>query len=205
MAASGKTKDANEARGVDRQALLDVLERRYDYYSARSVLNEVLALSGLAGRKRYSVAEIDRICEVLRRVGDRVRKPVKAIQALTGQARPIRTRPKAGDDNGVKAQGKPAETAAPEDETVAEKTPKSVKKAGKSPPGRSKTTSSKSRSKQGGKAETKAAAAADAKKSRGRTRGKKSTRRRSTKPKADSEVSEAPKTRKTAKKKAATG
>jgi len=65
--------------------IVNALESRYDYYSARNVLKEALRIGGLQEQDQYSDAELTAFIEALAEVGDRVEGVLSRLQAHAGE------------------------------------------------------------------------------------------------------------------------
>jgi len=54
---------------ISRDALVTALRWRYDYYSSRAVLGDLLGQAGLEDKDSFSDKEIEQLCEVLKEEG----------------------------------------------------------------------------------------------------------------------------------------
>jgi len=118
---------------ASRSDILNILEIRYDHYSARIVFADVLEAAKLESKSKYEPAEVTKIANALIRVGVRVERVVDRIRAL-GSGKPAKAAPAA------KAAAAPAEPAPAEPEAAekaaapkaapAKKTKKAAKKKG---------------------------------------------------------------------------
>jgi len=72
---------------MDRDSLVAVLERRFDHYSARSVLGEVLSRLGIEGRAAYAAADLARIADELAQPQRRAETVVEELRRLAAEAR----------------------------------------------------------------------------------------------------------------------
>ena len=103
---------------ASRSDILNILEIRYDHYSARIVFTDVLEAAKLESKSKYEPAEVTKIANTLIRVGVRAEHAVDRIRALAS-GKPAKAAPAA---NAEPAPAKPA-PAEPEaaDETAAPK------------------------------------------------------------------------------------
>jgi hypothetical protein len=67
------------------EKLVAVLERRYDYHSARVVFRQVVARAGLSEGGPFTVAELDRFATALDAVGDRLGELLDQIRSAGGR------------------------------------------------------------------------------------------------------------------------
>ena len=91
--------------------IVNALESRYDYYSARNVMKDALRIAGLEEQDNYSDAEVGAFIEALAEVGDRVEGVLSRLQAHSGGAK-------------EKPAAKPAVKAAPAAEAPKQKAAK---------------------------------------------------------------------------------
>jgi len=118
---------------ASRSEILNILETRYDHYSAKTIFSDVLEAAKLESKSKYEPAEVTKIANTLIRVGIRVERAVDRIRAL-GSGKPPKAAPAA------KAEPAPAEPAPAEPEATnktaapkaapAKKTKKAAKKKG---------------------------------------------------------------------------
>ncbi len=74
---------------ISHDAILAVMEKRFDHVSARVVLGEALKVAGLAaGRKGYDPDEVRSLATALAAVGTRVDTVTAALNDLAGSAAP---------------------------------------------------------------------------------------------------------------------
>lgn len=66
---------------VSHANLIAALEGRYDYYSARVVLKEILASAEVAEKTSYEPAEVASIVQVIRKWGDRTEHVLDVLTA----------------------------------------------------------------------------------------------------------------------------
>lgn len=64
------------------ELLLAILETRYDYYSARVILNEALQAANLTEKKSYAPEEIGSLSDALGRIGDRIDGVIAKLKEL---------------------------------------------------------------------------------------------------------------------------
>lgn len=109
------------------EKLVAVLERRYDYHSARVVFRQVVARAGLSEGGPFGAPELERFATVLEEVGDRLgdlpehirhpnakqAAPVKAEPAAP-KAEPTPVTPEPSAKATAKAEAAPAAEPAPE-------------------------------------------------------------------------------------------
>ncbi len=60
--------------------IVNALESRYDYYSARNVFKEALRVAGLEEKNEYSSADIAALVQSLAEIGDRVESVLARLQ-----------------------------------------------------------------------------------------------------------------------------
>jgi len=97
---------------VARTAIVEALEIRYDYYSARIILSEAQVASSVGDKEDYSAAELEALTGGIKAVGARLGDVIAVLEGMGGTAAPA---PKAAK----KAEPAPAK-AAPKEEPKAE-------------------------------------------------------------------------------------
>ncbi|MFT7625200.1 MAG: hypothetical protein ACI9WU_004391, partial [Myxococcota bacterium] len=73
---------------IARDTIAAALERRYDYYSARTVLSEARSAASLEDKAEYSAAEVKALIAGIKQVGDRVGAVLEALEALASTPTP---------------------------------------------------------------------------------------------------------------------
>lgn len=66
--------------------VIQALERRFDFYSARNILVEALDEAGMVEAESYSPEELSRIVWGLNQLGERAQAAVMAMLKLAGEA-----------------------------------------------------------------------------------------------------------------------
>ena len=127
--------------------IVNALESRYDYYSARNVMKDALRIAGLEDQDNYSDAEVAAFIEALAEVGDRVEGVLSRLQAHSGgaKAQPAAKATPAAE----KAQAAPA-AEAPKDapkKKAAKKKPAAKKEATEKPKAAKKKAAKKTAAK----------------------------------------------------------
>lgn len=113
---------------ISHEAILAIMEKRFDHVSARVVLGEALKAAGLAAnQKNYSPDEVRSLAKALAAVGTRVDAVTEALDGLAGAEAPASgKRPEAGFEPAEPAAEAPSEIAsveAPAAEAPAEEAP----------------------------------------------------------------------------------
>lgn len=99
---------------ISHDAILAIMERRFDHVSARVVLGEALKAAGLAAnQKRYGPDEVRSLATALAAVGTRVDAVTAALNDLAGSAAPAPEKKPAVDPE--PAPEEPAAEAPPEE------------------------------------------------------------------------------------------
>jgi hypothetical protein len=117
--------------------IVNALESRYDYYSARNVLKEALRIAGLEDQSTYSDSEMGSFIEALAEVGDRVEGVLSRLQAHAGKpqekasAKAAPAEEMAAPAEAPKAPPKKKAAAAKDKPTAAKKKAESKPKAAK--------------------------------------------------------------------------
>jgi hypothetical protein len=100
--------------------VVSAFEKRYDHQSARNVLNQALSLGGLAAKDSYSDAELARIGEGLKALGERMVDTI--FESLAGgPAGGGAAAPKEAPKEEAKAEAKDEAKAKAKDEKAEEK------------------------------------------------------------------------------------
>ena len=111
---------------ASRSEILNILETRYDHYSARIVFKDVLENAKLESKAKYEPSEVTKIANALIRTGARVERVVDRIRSLDA-GKSAKAAPKPKDDAPAAQAEAPAEAPA-----EAAKSPAPAKKAKKS-------------------------------------------------------------------------
>ena len=69
--------------GASKKQILQVLEQRYDYYSARVILDEVLESTQLTEVKDFEKKELSKVIKSLKAVGDRLDVVLASLKELS--------------------------------------------------------------------------------------------------------------------------
>ena len=113
---------------ASRSDILNILETRYDHYSARIVFNDVLESAKLESKAKYDPVEVKKIANSLIRVGIRVERAVDRIRALdAGKSAKATPQP---SEEVEPPQTEAAPDAAAKDAEPAKKAKKGAKKKG---------------------------------------------------------------------------
>ena len=129
--------------------IVNALESRYDYYSARNVLKETLRIAGLEDQSTYSDSEMGSFIEALAEVGDRVEGVLSRLQSHAGKAQEKASAKNAPAEKPTppaaapKAPPKKKAVAAKDKPTAAKKKAESKPKAAKKKATAKKTTAKK--------------------------------------------------------------
>ena len=97
---------------VSKALIVNALESRYDYYSARNVLKDALRVSGLEEKDNYSGAEVTALIEAFAEVGDRVETVLARLQphaSSEGAPKKAPTKKAAAEEAPAEAPAKTAE------------------------------------------------------------------------------------------------
>ena len=68
---------------ASKKQILQVLEQRYDYYSARVILDEVLESTQLTEVKDFEKKELSKVIKSLKAVGDRLDVVLESLKELS--------------------------------------------------------------------------------------------------------------------------
>lgn len=68
---------------ASKKQILQVLEQRYDYYSARVILDEVLESTSLTEVKDFEKKELAKVIKSLKGVGDRLDVVLESLKELS--------------------------------------------------------------------------------------------------------------------------
>ena len=60
--------------------IVNALESRYDYYSARNIFKDALRVAGLEEKNEYSSADVAALVQSLAEIGDRVENVLAKLQ-----------------------------------------------------------------------------------------------------------------------------
>jgi len=116
---------------ITKDQILEVLELRYDYYSARIVFAEASQKAQIATSKQsYSVEEVEALGNALSRIGDRLDQVLVALKGLIA-AEKSKEESSKGEVLAQPAEtdaATDAETPFPENEPQTESQPKKKKK-----------------------------------------------------------------------------
>ncbi len=98
---------------ISHEAILAIMEKRFDHVSARVVLGEALKAAGLAAnQKNYSPDEVRSLAKALAAVGTRVDAVTAALDGLAAAEAPTSAKtPKAEPEPAEPAAEAPAEVA----------------------------------------------------------------------------------------------
>jgi hypothetical protein len=73
---------------ITKEQIIESLELRYDYSSARTIFAEALQKAQIpAGKASFSIAEVEALGNALSRLGDRLDRVLVAIKGLIEQAK----------------------------------------------------------------------------------------------------------------------
>lgn len=127
---------------VTRTAIVDALERRYDYYSARNIFKEVLARAAVDDKDDYSEKEVVLFTDTLKSFGDRLDVVLGALTDLSGPAPAVKAEkveaPKAEKEEAPKAAEAKAEAEAEVKADAKEEAPPAKEEAAKAAPAKAK-------------------------------------------------------------------
>jgi len=68
---------------ASKKQILQVLEQRYDYYSARVILDEVLESANLTEVKDFEKKDLAKVIKSLKTVGDRLDLVLESLKELS--------------------------------------------------------------------------------------------------------------------------
>ena len=120
--------------------IVNALESRYDYYSARNVLKDALRVSGLDDQSDYTSENIASLIEALAEVGERVEGVIALLQPHAQAGGAGKEKASTKKDSGPEPKAATDTVADPVEET----TSKSAKpKADKKKPAKKKATKKK--------------------------------------------------------------
>jgi hypothetical protein len=80
---------------VKKKALINILQYRYDFQSARTIFNEVITVTGMEEIKDFGPKELKKFVAALKDVGDRLDNVLPRFEELEAAAKPA----KKGDDS----------------------------------------------------------------------------------------------------------
>ncbi len=109
--------------------LVNNLERRYDFQSARTMTRQALSAAGLKEQPNYSKEELQRFVDQLSQIGTHLDRVWGSLGAApSGQPLPVADKPAAAPEAPAKAeapakQDEPAKEAAPEPKAEAKPEP----------------------------------------------------------------------------------
>ena len=72
---------------ASKDAILEILESRYDYHAARVIFRDLHATAALEEQRSYGPDEIGKLAEALVRVGERAEAAVDALNGLATEAK----------------------------------------------------------------------------------------------------------------------
>jgi hypothetical protein len=107
---------------IAKDAVVKLLEGRYDFQSARNVLAHALKEAGVEDKSEYSSEELDSLCGEIEKFATHVSELVEKLNAL-GKGGADKPAPKAEDKPAPKAEDKPAPKAEDKPAPKAEDTP----------------------------------------------------------------------------------
>jgi ribosomal protein L12E/L44/L45/RPP1/RPP2 len=92
--------------------VVSAFEKRYDHQSARNVLNQALNAGGLTAKDAYSDAEVAKIGEALKALGERMIDTIVESLGTGGAPAPAPKEDKAKEEPKEEAKAKPKEDKA---------------------------------------------------------------------------------------------
>lgn len=105
---------------VSAEAVISILESRYDHQSARVVYKQLTEKAGVDSRGPFDGAALDKLSSALLEVGTRVDAAAARLRVAAGAPAPAKAAPPAKAPEPPAAEAPPAQPAAPEAEAAPE-------------------------------------------------------------------------------------